>query len=82
TDYYAKGTKRTIETSYWAGKLAAKLGLIGQTVEKSDMMALFDGFSPSGKPLCQNAGAKPTLSPKINRRTGKPRLNEDGSVMM
>ncbi|OEZ02040.1 MULTISPECIES: MobF family relaxase [Stenotrophomonas] len=88
TDYYLDGTPdlesatSTYVTSHWGGKLAGELGLLGKPVNKEDMMALFDGFSPTGKELCQNAGARPTAEVKIDKRTGKPRLDKDGNVMM
>jgi len=84
TDYYLDGTPNVGElysTSQWGGKLAAELGLIGKPVNKDDMMALFDGFSPAGTALCQNAGARPTAEVKIDPKTNKPRLNDDGTVM-
>jgi len=84
SEYYAEDTKtetHLITTSNWGGKLAQDLGLTGKPVNKDDMLKLFEGYAPNGDKLCQNAGQKPRTEVKIDSKTGKPRLNEDGSVM-
>ncbi|MDH0275227.1 MULTISPECIES: MobF family relaxase [unclassified Stenotrophomonas] len=67
----------------WSGKLAADLGLEGKPVEKQAMLKLAEGFHPyTGEPLCKNAGEKPKDVEKIDRKTGKPKLDKDGNVIL
>lgn len=67
----------------WSGKLAADLGLEGKPVDKQAMLKLAEGFHPySGEPLCKNAGEKPRQVEKIDRKTGKPKLDKDGNVIL
>ncbi len=77
TSYYVgpQGTEK--ETMRWFGKGADALNLIGKEVNKDDMSALAQGFSPSGDALCQNAGSTPQLIKKTDRN-GNPRLDENG----
>ncbi len=51
-DYYLKGGE---PPGYWLGEGAASFGLVGK-VDKEDLRRLFQGYSPEGKPLVQNAG--------------------------
>lgn len=67
----------------WAGNLAADLGLEGKPVDKQAMLKLAEGFHPfTGEPLCKNAGEKPKEVEKIDRKTGKPKLDKNGVVIM
>ncbi|MBA0429420.1 conjugal transfer protein TraA [Stenotrophomonas maltophilia] len=67
----------------WSGKLAADLGLEGKPVEKQAMLKLAEGFHPyTGEPLCKNAGEKPKDVEKIDRKTGKPKLDKDWNVIL
>ncbi|WP_164076389.1 MobF family relaxase [Stenotrophomonas maltophilia] len=67
----------------WSGRLAADLGLEGKPVDKQAMLKLAEGFHPyTGEPLCKNAGEKPREVEKIDRKTGKPKLDKNGNVIM
>ncbi|HIE4341167.1 TPA: MobF family relaxase [Stenotrophomonas maltophilia] len=67
----------------WSGKLAADLGLEGKPVDKQAMLKLAEGFHPyTGEPLCKNAGEKPREVEKIDRKTGKPKLDKNGNVIL
>ena len=57
-DYYLEGGE---PPGFWLGEGSTELGLMGQ-VEKDDLRALFDGFSPTGEKLVQNAGKKNRLA--------------------
>ncbi|HHA2457800.1 TPA: MobF family relaxase [Stenotrophomonas maltophilia] len=67
----------------WSGKLAADLGLEGKPVDRQAMLKLAEGFHPyTGEPLCKNAGEKPREVEKIDRKTGKPKLDKNGNVIL
>ena len=51
-DYYTKGNEAP---GFWLGGGAEKLGLHG-TVDPDALYALYQGFSPDGRPLVKNAG--------------------------
>ena len=81
TEYYIGTDGQQKETMRWGGKLADELRLAGKDVSKADMLALAKGFSPSGEKLCQNAGEEPSLVAKLDRKTGKPKLNKLGEPL-
>ena len=80
TEYYLNGRGEAVENTRWAGKLARdpELNLHGKPVEKADMLALAQGFSPNGKALCKNAGELPREVIKMGR-DGKPKLDKEGN---
>ena len=78
--YYAGGGPDPRQTLNWGGSLAAELGLKGQPVTREVMEKLGKGFSPTGRPLCQNAGEEPRLVIKTDR-WGNVRLDDDGKPM-
>lgn len=78
--YYAGGGPDPRQTINWGGSLAAELGLEGQPVTREVMELLGKGFSPTGKPLCKNAGKEPRLVIKKDR-WGNVRLDDDGKPM-
>ncbi len=78
--YYAGSGPDPRETLNWGGSLAAELGLEGQPVTREVMELLGKGFSPTGKPLCKNAGEEPQLVIKTDR-WGNVRLDDDGKPM-
>lgn len=78
--YYAGSGPDPRQTLSWGGSLAAELGLEGREVTKELMTMLGEGFSPTGQPLCKNAGEKPRLVLKTDRQ-GNIRLDDDGKPM-
>ncbi len=78
--YYAGSGPDPRQTLNWGGKLAAELGLEGQPVTREVMEKLGKGFSPTGRPLCKNAGKEPQLVIKTDR-WGNVRLDDDGKPM-
>ncbi|WP_423162586.1 MobF family relaxase [Stenotrophomonas maltophilia] len=81
TSYYYDESADAVQR--WAGNLAADLGLEGKPVDKQAMLKLAEGFHPfTGEPLCKNAGEKPKEVEKIDRKTGKPKLDKNGVVIM
>ncbi len=78
--YYAGGGPDPRQTINWGGSLAAELGLEGQPVTREVMELLGKGFSPTGRPLCKNAGKEPRLVIKKDR-WGNVRLDDDGKPM-
>lgn len=78
--YYAGSGPDPRQTINWGGKLAAELGLKGQPVTREVMEQLGKGFSPTGRPLCKNAGEEPELIIKKDR-WGNVRLDDDGKPM-
>lgn len=58
-DYYLEGGE---PPGVWFGDGARALGIAGQTVESSQLRAMFAGFAPDDEPLVQNAG-KPNRQP-------------------
>lgn len=83
TEYYLDKDGSQREMMRWSGKAAQELGLSGKAVTREDMLALAQGFAPDdGRELCQNAGARPTIKPKVHRLTGEPVLDEQGQPIM
>jgi conjugative relaxase-like TrwC/TraI family protein len=81
TTYYVGNEGMAEDTIRWRGKGAQDLGLAGKPVDVEVMKHLAEGYAPDGTtPLCQNAGAQPTLKTKLDKH-GNPRLNADGSEM-
>lgn len=78
--YYAGSGPDPRQTINWGGKLAAELGLEGQPVTREVMELLGKGFSPTGRPLCKNAGKEPRLVIKKDR-WGNVRLDDYGKPM-
>lgn len=78
--YYAGSGPDPRQTINWGGSLAAGLGLEGQPVTRDVMELLGKGFSPTGRPLCKNAGKEPRLVIKTDR-WGNVRLDDDGKPM-
>ncbi|WP_448478688.1 MobF family relaxase [Pseudoxanthomonas mexicana] len=78
--YYAGGGPDPRQTINWGGSLASDLGLNGQPVTREVMELLGKGFSPTGRPLCKNAGKEPQLVIKTDR-WGNVRLDYDGKPM-
>lgn len=78
--YYAGSGPDPRQTINWGGSLAAGLGLEGQPVTREVMELLGKGFSPTGRPLCKNAGEEPRLVIKKDR-WGNVRLDDDGKPM-
>lgn len=78
--YYAGSGPDPRQTLSWGGSLAAELGLEGREVTKELMTMLGEGFSPTGQPLCKNAGEEPRLVIKKDR-WGNVRLDDDGKPM-
>lgn len=78
--YYAGSGPDPRQTINWGGSLAAELGLEGQPVTREVMEKLGKGFSPTGRPLCKNAGEEPQLVIKTDR-WGNVRLDDDGKPM-
>ncbi|HHA2407932.1 TPA: MobF family relaxase [Stenotrophomonas maltophilia] len=78
--YYAGSGPDPRQTLNWGGKLAAELGLEGHPVTREVMEKLGKGFSPTGRPLCKNAGKEPQLVIKTDR-WGNVRLDDDGKPM-
>ncbi|HEL3638063.1 TPA: relaxase domain-containing protein [Stenotrophomonas maltophilia] len=65
--------------AFWAGKLAEALNLKGKPVNAHDMTKLAEGFAPDdGRKLCENAGEKPKLEIKKDRK-GNVVLDENGN---
>lgn len=79
TEYYRNSYGVAEETTRWGGKLAddPDLDLLGKAVSKEAMLQLAKGFSPTGKPLCRNAGEQPHDVIKYGR-DGKPKLDKSG----
>lgn len=85
-EYYVDKSGEEVSMMRWGGKLAADemLQLAGKPVAKDAMTQLARGFSPSGEPLCQNAGELPTERVKTHNRgplKGQPMLDEHGKRM-
>ncbi len=78
--YYAGSGPDPRQTLNWGGSLAAELGLEGQPVTREVMEKLGKGFSPTGRPLCKNAGKEARLVIKTDR-WGNVRLDDDGKPM-
>ncbi|WP_052210366.1 MobF family relaxase [Xanthomonas cannabis] len=79
---YYNGEMQEVSASYWGGKLAHEMRLANLEVDGKHMLSLCDGFHPlTGEPLCQNAGEKPVLVPKISK-SGKPLLDDEGKPIM
>ncbi|HIE0523467.1 TPA: MobF family relaxase [Stenotrophomonas maltophilia] len=78
--YYVGSGPDPRQTINWGGSLAAELGLEGQPVTREVMELLGKGFSPTGRPLCKNAGKEPRLVIKTDR-WGNVRLDDDGKPM-
>lgn len=78
--YYAGSGPDPRQTINWGGSLAAELGLEGQPVTRDVMELLGKGFSPTGRPLCKNAGKEARLVIKMDR-WGNVRLDDDGKPM-
>lgn len=78
--YYAGSGPDPRQTINWGGSLAAELGLEGQPVTREVMELLGKGFSPTGRPLCKNAGEEPRLVIKKDR-WDNVRLDDDGKPM-
>ena len=79
---YYNGEMQEVSASYWGGKLAHEMRLANLEVDGKHMLSLCDGFHPlTGEALCQNAGEKPVLVPKVSK-SGKLLLDEDGKPIM
>jgi len=78
--YYAGSGPDPRQTLNWGGSLAAELCLEGQPVTREVMEKLGKGFSPTGRPLCKNAGKEARLVIKTDR-WGNVRLDDDGKPM-
>nr|WP_219629709.1 MobF family relaxase [Stenotrophomonas maltophilia] len=78
--YYTGSGPDPRQTINWGGSLAAELGLEGQPVTREVMELLGKGFSPTGRPLCKNAGEEPRLVIKKDR-WDNVRLDDDGKPM-
>jgi len=78
--YYAGSGPDPRQTLNWGGSLAAELGLEGRPVTREVMEQLGKGFSPTGRPLCKNAGKEARLVIKTDR-WGNVRLDDDGKPM-
>ncbi|HGM5957930.1 TPA: MobF family relaxase [Stenotrophomonas maltophilia] len=78
--YYAGSGPDPRQTLNWGGSLAAELGLEGRPVTREVMEKLGKGFSPTGRPLCKNAGKEARLVIKTDR-WGNVRLDDDGKPM-
>lgn len=78
--YYVGSGPDPRQTLNWGGSLAAELGLEGQPVTREVMEKLGKGFSPTGRPLCKNAGKEARLVIKTDR-WGNVRLDDDGKPM-
>lgn len=75
-DYYQK--EGSNQYAFWAGKLAEALNLKDKPVNAHDMTKLAEGFAPDdGRPLCENAGEKPKLEVKKDRK-GSVVLDDKG----
>lgn len=75
--YYQKDGSNNY--AFWAGKLAEALNLKGKPVNAHDMTKLAEGFAPDdGRKLCENAGEKPKLEIKKDRK-GNVVLDENGN---
>lgn len=79
TAYYVGQKGMEKDTLRWGGKGAEVLGLLGQAVEREQMLELAAGYSPDGlkTALCQNAGELPQEIIKLDRN-GQPRLDKNG----
>lgn len=77
TEYYRDADDQAVSSSRWWGKGAASLGLSG-TVDEKAMEALANGYAPDGRPLCQNAGAKPLWVPQKDAQ-GRVKLDAKGN---
>jgi conjugative relaxase-like TrwC/TraI family protein len=80
TAYYVGQRGMEQDTMRWGGHGADVLGLLGQPVEREQMLELAAGYSPDGlkTALCQNAGVLPELEVKLDRN-GQPRLDKKGN---
>ncbi|WP_414611900.1 MobF family relaxase [Stenotrophomonas muris] len=78
--YYVGSGPDPRQTLNWGGSLAAELRLEGQPVTREVMEKLGKGFSPTGRPLCKNAGKEARLVIKTDR-WGNVRLDDDGKPM-
>lgn len=78
--YYTDGQDPLQDAMRYGGKLAndPDLDLLGKPVTREVMVQLAAGFSPTGKPLCKNAGEEPQEVLKTDRQ-GNPRLDEEGN---
>lgn len=74
--------EQTFRTEKFVGKLAEEWGLADQPVTLEVMELLADGFAPDGTPLCQNAGAKPTLVQKVDKKTKELVFDDNGEPVM
>ena len=79
TAYYVGQKGMEKDTMRWGGQGAEVLGLLGQAVDREQMLELASGYSPDGlkTPLCQNAGELPQEIIKLDRN-GQPRLDKNG----
>lgn len=76
-NYYQKDGSS--KDAAWGGKLAEALNLKDKPVNARDMTQLAMGFAPDdGRKLCENAGEKPKLEIKRDRK-GNVVLDENGN---
>ncbi len=78
TEYYLDKDGATQDTMAWGGKMAAHLNLLSAAVTRETMSKLAEGFDPlTGKVLCQNAGHKGRVRPKVDKN-GDAVMNAQG----
>jgi len=78
TEYYLDKDGATQDTMAWGGKMAAHLNLLSAAVTRETMSKLAEGFDPlTGKALCQNAGHKGRVRPKVDKN-GDAVMNAQG----
>lgn len=78
TEYYLDKDGNAQDTMAWGGKMAAHLNLLSTAVTRESMSKLAEGFDPqTGRALCQNAGQKGKVRPKVDKN-GDPVLDAQG----
>ena len=78
TEYYLDKDGNAQGTMAWGGKMAAHLNLLSTAVTRESMSKLAEGFDPqTGRALCQNAGQKGKVRPKVDKN-GDPVLDAQG----